>query len=831
MNGRFWAVPLGVVAGALLFAPTPAAAAPDACAITGYSAPAPDAAAALALERPEVAPAGTPLHHGATWLIPRGKTPVVVIRGGTLGDGSRADIVVAGVARHMTTGGTRDALYAVADSGFGTVTREAGVDLRIGSCVARFTVVADRPIYQTGAGILGGAALLIGVVGAVLLLRWRRVRIVWRGLLAAPFAVVAGIGEAALLHESGAASPFDRWIWFVPVGSFVLLLVAMLWLGLVQKGRRSVAVSAPSLGPAAAAPAPEAAAVTRPLDALPSTDAAATQATMPGETPPAAETLATQAASRPPNSAREADTAAAQAASPLPNPALEADTAAAQAASPLPNPALEADTAATQPPSPPPNPALEAEVAATQGANLFPNAAVEPETAAQAASPSNAALEAEMAATQAASTPSNAAPEAQTAAAQGAIPRDALPAAGAAPAEPTIPRQAAPAADAAPTPAAIPRDALASADLIATPTASPAETQPSADAAPTQATNPPAAYPAPGLVVPVPAGEPASKRRAGAFVPVVAVVVLLAAAFAVAWPRQPAAAVQAETVDPAAARIVFTSVWSEGRAGRFDRFEQPATIFVSGLLESYSGLRTNEITNLEVGLPRGQNGYPAYFVATARSAMGDGRTGFIYALMTRDGPTAPWTMRDFRMSTAESYSVRPKMSDGYLAPLPPVADLAFDPATSAQRFADWVNRSAKAGKVVSDEVLALDGIGDDGITDIATKFAGARGPSVYRAYTVTPGEVRPELVPLVDGTVQVSFAVDVRIEVFNNNRPAPRSCATSWLLLNDTDRTHYQTLTLQRRKHPVVAVPLKGGAKAILKDNVEREISATGKRC
>jgi hypothetical protein len=187
-------------------------------------------------------------------------------------------------------------------------------------------------------------------------------------------------------------------------------------------------------------------------------------------------------------------------------------------------------------------------------------------------------------------------------------------------------------------------------------------------------------------------------------------------------------------------------------------------------------------------------------------------------------------MHDFRMSTAESYSVRPKMSGGYLAPLPPITELAFDPATSAQRFADWVTRSAKAGRVVPDEVMALDGIGYEGIVDIATKFAGARGPDVYRAYTITPAQVRPELIPLVDGTVRVSFAVDVRIQVFNNSRPTPRPCATSWLYLNDTDKAHYQTLTLERRRHPAAAVPLKG-AKAIVKDNVEREISETGKRC
>ncbi|HEV7711133.1 MAG TPA: hypothetical protein VGP16_23285 [Asanoa sp.] len=609
-------MPLAVVAGVLLITPAPATAAPgpgDVCTITGYSAT-PGAGADLALQRPEVAPAGMPLHDGATWVIPRGETPVVVIRGGTFGNGWHADIVIAGVARPMSAGGTRTALWAAADSGFGTVTREGGVDLRAGSCVARFTVVADRPMYQTTAGILGGAAVLIGVVGTVLLLRWRRLGIVWRGLLAAPFAMVAGIGQAALLHESGAVSPFDRWTWWLPVGTLALLVVIAVWLGVVQKGRMPAAVPSPA-----------------PVAALPPADAAATPATIPPD--------------------------------------------------------------------------------------------AEPE----------------------------------------------------------------------PAPVGI----LANVD-------------------------PP--------VAPLPTDLPAPKRPAGVVVPVVTVVVLLAAAFAVAWPRHLAAAAQAETVEPAAARVVFSSVWEEARAGHFDRFEEPAKVFASGVLEGYDGMRTSEITNLEVGVPPDQTGYPAYFVATARSAMGDGRTGFFYALMTRDGPAAPWTMHDFRMSTAESYSVRPKMSGGYLAPLPPITELAFDPATSAQRFADWVTRSAKAGRVVPDEVMALDGIGYEGIVDIATKFAGARGPDVYRAYTITPAQVRPELIPLVDGTVRVSFAVDVRIQVFNNSRPTPRPCATSWLYLNDTDKAHYQTLTLERRRHPAAAVPLKG-AKAIVKDNVEREISETGKRC
>ena len=96
--------------------------------------------------------------------------------------------------------------------------------------------------------------------------------------------------------------------------------------------------------------------------------------------------------------------------------------------------------------------------------------------------------------------------------------------------------------------------------------------------------------------------------------------------------------------------------------------------------------------------------------------------------------------------------------------------------------------------------------------------------------TAKPLEVRPKLIPLVDGTVLASFAIETGTIRYNNSRPRPGPCSDWWLYIDDNDRTHYQTLTYEHVHHPTVAVPGKG-ALATVTDNVERRIGVTGKRC
>jgi hypothetical protein len=285
-----------------------------------------------------------------------------------------------------------------------------------------------------------------------------------------------------------------------------------------------------------------------------------------------------------------------------------------------------------------------------------------------------------------------------------------------------------------------------------------------------------------------------------------------------------------EVIDPAKAETTFVSLWNSVRAGQTDRLEEEPARFVGEMLEAYAGLRTNPAGDVLVGVPRGQASYPAYFVATANAPMGDDRTNYFICLLGRASEDDPWMLRYVHFATSPGHPPAPDVSsDGYLADLPAVDELAFDPTSAADRYANWFNSSTRAQRLVTDEVLTSGRTSGGIIRHYAEDLAGSReGRTIFRRYVATPRQIF-EIIPLVDGTLWVPFSVDVVFNAFNNNIAQAQSCADHWLVRDD-DGVHYQTLSSEERIYAHVLIPSPGETAEVI-DNVSLTLSSDNVPC
>jgi Protein kinase domain len=239
----------GAFTGATLLAPAGAAApapvtptgspapadpppATPACAISGY---APEGEAASrdlrATLRKQTASdlGGTRLERADTWVVPDGSRPVLVVDSATpLTEGSaRTFLFGLGFPLKSGTGPARERYVSTTEMPhLGPTVRVVGVRAGSNACGGSLVLTADRSVFSTRVGQVGLAAGVIFGILLILVARRRRGGWLRRFLLAAPLGLLAGTGEAAVLHESGLISPFSRVTWAVPVAG--LLLAALL---------------------------------------------------------------------------------------------------------------------------------------------------------------------------------------------------------------------------------------------------------------------------------------------------------------------------------------------------------------------------------------------------------------------------------------------------------------------------------------------------------------------------------------------------------------------------------------------------------------------------
>jgi hypothetical protein len=234
------------------------------------------------------------------------------------------------------------------------------------------------------------------------------------------------------------------------------------------------------------------------------------------------------------------------------------------------------------------------------------------------------------------------------------------------------------------------------------------------------------------------------------------------------------AAADDDVLDAATARMITVNTWTEARGGDRAHVGADLNSTLTTML-NLPGLSGAELTDIKIGIPRGQKGYPAYFIATATAKLPDGRTVYILARLSRTSADQPWTLVGLRYATDKTKLPAPGIDpDGFLTPTPPLGELAVDPAAIAKLYADWGNRAADSNSVGTDAALAL-GTGDSFLTIVARRSHVER--DFYHVFKFTTGGVEPPLV-LDDGTVLVTFTSSVSHELYNRPAPAPGDCNT-----------------------------------------------------
>jgi serine/threonine-protein kinase len=226
---------LAVVAGsAVLIWPVPAApAAGDvtgSCSVTGYAARSEADAAKLVSALRSSDPAttavgGTRLDERPRWVVPQGSRLVLVVDSTEPLTRGRADVVALGQRFRVDSGRGKPTTryvspaWAMPDA---ALVRTFGLHAGGNSCAGQVIITTDRHPLTTVVGLAGLAAAVVCATLAVLLARRRRGRRAVKVLAAGLLGLAAGMGEAAVLHETGTVSPFTRWILAVPVGAALL---------------------------------------------------------------------------------------------------------------------------------------------------------------------------------------------------------------------------------------------------------------------------------------------------------------------------------------------------------------------------------------------------------------------------------------------------------------------------------------------------------------------------------------------------------------------------------------------------------------------------------
>jgi hypothetical protein len=297
--------------------------------------------------------------------------------------------------------------------------------------------------------------------------------------------------------------------------------------------------------------------------------------------------------------------------------------------------------------------------------------------------------------------------------------------------------------------------------------------------------------PAADTAAPVPrtGGVPA---WAGALVNAAAGVVAAAAVVtgAVLVDPEPARA-QAPVVTPDQARVIFVRTVTEGWADDFGHFTDGAESSFGELLDADSSLAEGALAAVEVGVAREQYGYPAWFVASALIPYGDGAAS-VFARFARGAAGEPWLMDTLGWSTDRLLPAALLDADGWLAPPPPVDELLVDPASLPGRYADWLARAERDKELGADDLLSLR-FDDRGLLYEATlpiPLSSFEEPdeASYR-FGSAAAEPPAALVPLVDGTVQVTFTSTTRETYYNSPDQRARPCDDRdfWLFWTDHD--------------------------------------------
>jgi hypothetical protein len=211
-------------------------------------------------------------------------------------------------------------------------------------------------------------------------------------------------------------------------------------------------------------------------------------------------------------------------------------------------------------------------------------------------------------------------------------------------------------------------------------------------------------------------GGAASGKLGGVVVPAATAAIAAVVGIAGLVAGAPPAEAAVEVITPEAAQVIFVRTVDEAREDDYRHLAGEAAERVSELWAHDDSLRAGDLVEIVVGVPPGQLGYPAWFLATAELRVGD-TIVHLFSRFERVAAAEPW------LATVLGWSVHPVVGppeldeNGWLVPLPDEPaqpgesaaelELVIDPADLPSRYADWYTRSVAAGEVLADDLLVL----------------------------------------------------------------------------------------------------------------------------
>lgn len=290
---------------------------------------------------------------------------------------------------------------------------------------------------------------------------------------------------------------------------------------------------------------------------------------------------------------------------------------------------------------------------------------------------------------------------------------------------------------------------------------------------------------------------------------VAAAVVCAGAAGAIVASRPGHAAANA-VINPAAAAVIVAATWDAMLAGDTTHIDQPAQPMAQGLATTPK-LAKGPLHDVAVGVPVAASA--SMFVATAQASVTGGGTEYVYLRYRRATAAAGWTVADLRYDSKATGVPHPAFGpDGSLPSL-----TGPSAATYATDYIAYLQQVNKAGKLMPNSTFATppatskDSFLVTNAPNDGTKFG---DPRIFATWNFTDaGGATEGAVPLAGGGALVTFTVNVRLNIYNQTKPAPTAC-TKISITRGTDDTRYREL-IENSSLPVVVTTHRSGKATI----------------
>lgn len=244
-----------------------------------------------------------------------------------------------------------------------------------------------------------------------------------------------------------------------------------------------------------------------------------------------------------------------------------------------------------------------------------------------------------------------------------------------------------------------------------------------------------------------------------------------------------------EVIGPNQAQIIFVETVTEAVGGVDVHLADVVSDLFEQMLEAAEGRDGATLSQVVVGVPRDQYGYPAWFVGSGQLTFDDDVIS-IFARFERQTGDEPWLMVGFNWAEADGLPAPALDEEGWLAPAP---EPLVQPETLPKHYLDWLRRVASSGELGEDDLLVLR-------YDFGTLHGFAENQlfdgdldRVSFEYEMHAGEVVTDLVPLADGTVHVSFTAVIHQVMYNTPHRRTGSCVETYLFwTNGEPPGHFQ---------------------------------------